>query len=95
MFFPDNMNVFARPNWEAKYIETACKEIAKFALQNQWISVDEGLPKENFDDGYKFVFVRIQLNDDTSYFDTDYIRKGKWELHKNQKITHWMSIPSL
>ena len=66
-----------------------------FALQNQWISVEEALPEEKFNDGYEFVFVKIHLYDDTFYYDTDYIRKGKWELHKHQKITHWMPIPSL
>ena len=66
-----------------------------YALKNQWVSVEEALPEEKFNDGYQFVFVRIHLYDDTFYYDTDYIKKGKWELHKNQKITHWMEIPSL
>ena len=70
-------------------------KIATFSLQNQWISVEEALPEEKFNDGYEFVFVKIHLYDDTFYYDTDYIRKGKWELHKHQKITHWMPIPSL
>lgn len=95
MFFPDNMNPWARPNWEAGYIETACKEIANFALQNQWISVEEALPEEEFDDGYKFVFVIVKIDEETSYYDTDYIRNGKWELHDADKVTYWMPIPSL
>lgn len=80
---------------ESNAAYSAAIKVATFILQNQWISVDEALPEEKFDDGYQFVFVRIHLYDDTFYYDTDYIRKGKWELHKNQKITHWMQIPSL
>ena len=69
-------------------------EMGNRVLSHQWISVEEELPKEEFDDGYVFVFVRVEVDDETSYFDTDYIRDGKWELHTD-KITHWMEIPTL
>ena len=60
-----------------------------------WVNVNDRLPKEEFDDGYTFVFVRIRLDKETYRFDVDYIRNGKWELHPNDNITHWMPIPSL
>ena len=77
------------------YMYDSAKKMGEVILNNQWVSVEEALPEEKFNDGYQFVFVRIHLYDDTFYYDTDYIKKGKWELHKNQKITHWMEIPSL
>ena len=66
-----------------------------YALKNQWISVEEALPEEDFNDGYRFVFVRIKINEDTFIFDSDYIRNKKWELHPNANVTHWMEIPSM
>lgn len=69
--------------------------MATFVLQNQWISVEEALPEEDFNDGYRFVFVRIKINEDTFIFDSDYIRNKKWELHPNANVTHWMEIPSM
>ena len=68
---------------------------AKWALQNQWISVDEALPEEEFDDGYEFVLVIVKEDEETLYYDTDYISNGKWELHNSDKVTHWMPIPPL
>ena len=75
------------------YVLGHFKDGATFALQNQWISVDEALPEE-FDDGSEFVFVIVK-DDETSYYDTDYISNGKWALHNSDKVTHWMSIPKL
>lgn len=108
IFFPDNMNVFARPNWEAGYIETACKEIASFALQNQWISVDEALPpKQKTTKGEELeqsipVFVRDNEGNYTSawysfYGKCWYMAFGEAFLKQSiySKITHWMEIPSL
>ena len=96
MFFPDNMNVFARPNWEAGYIETACKEIANFALQNQWISVDEDLPD---DDENVFIMNEYGGCGCAHY---DYNNKI-WRMSSGcnadesdeiySTITHWMEIP--
>ena len=63
--------------------------------QFRWISVDEQLPEEEFDDGYTLVFVRVQTN--IGYIiETDYIKNGRWELHqtKDKVVTHWMRIPT-
>ena len=101
MFFPDNMNVFARPNWEAGYIETACKEIANFALQNQWISVEEALPTldEKYDFSERYLVktnegaikvMRIFKN--IAWCD---IFDGRAFIPFEKKIvTHWMKIPN-
>ena len=73
--------------------------IAKYFYEmgnkSQWISVNERLPEEEFDDGYTFVFVRVKIDEDTFRFDVDYIRNGKFELHKKYDITHWMPIPMI
>lgn len=92
MFFPDNMNVFARPNWEAGYIETACKEIANFALQNQWISVDEALPEEKTK---VFVIVKtpVGIVHRADYHINDYWYMSRYS--PEEIVTHWMPIPSL
>lgn len=92
MFFPDNMNVFARPNWEAGYIETACKEIANFALQNQWISVDEALPE---DKTKVFVIVKtpVGIVHRADYHINDYWYMSRYS--PEEIVTHWMPIPSL
>lgn len=82
----------ANDNAEAYDFSGAFIAGAEFALNNQWVSTKERLPKEEFDDGYKFVFVRVKIDDDTFYYDSDYIRNGKWELH-DEEITHWMKIP--
>lgn len=106
MFFPDNMNVFARPNWEAGYIETACKEIAIFALQNQWISVDESLPERNRNvlalklDGD--VIVAFHDGMETWWWCDGFICGEKVNGDKKYSscceiasISHWMPIPEL
>lgn len=76
-------------------IEEALISFSKQILQNQWISVEEALPEEEFDDGYEFVFVIVKIDEETSCYDTDYIRNGKWEFHDADKVTHWAEIPSL
>ena len=94
MFFPDNMNVFARPNWEAGYIETACKEIANFALQNQWISVDEGLPEKEGRYLCNYHHKFSNSDDECDCVDFGLFKDGKWYVANNE-VTHWMPIPSL
>lgn len=98
MFFPDNMNVFARPNWEAEYIETACKEIANFALQNQWISVEEALPELDNHGYSKPVLVTSDINELlVATYSKNYDRwnaVGPVSYHR-LVVTHWMPIPSL
>lgn len=100
MFFPDNMNCFARPNWEAGYIETACKEIANFALQNQWVSVEEALPTERDEEDEQYstnVFARTK--DCIRYAYYDFYNESWCSVECGYRfggdVTHWMSIPSL
>lgn len=92
MFFPDNMNVFARPNWEAGYIETACKEIANFALQNQWIPVEEALP-----DVDEQVIAMSEFGDieRMKYHNKAFYHLKGSIIKDGEKITHWMNIPQL
>lgn len=107
MFFPDNMNVFARPNWEAGYIETACKEIANFALQNQWIPVSEALPKCDrchlamYEDGGIIV---AKYENETWWWQDGFVvgRNTDGDLMYSSSckvpsglITHWMMIPTI
>lgn len=99
-YFPNEMNIWARPNFEAQYVESACKEIATFALQNQWISVEEALPDKGHD-----VLVAILNTKTNTYFfgfdaivdDSLFLRdKNGFTIDVNyHEITHWMSIPSL
>lgn len=75
-------------------------EIAAFTLKNQWISVEEALPKEEGDynvmiehdiydsDG---IFLRHEVSYDTYLYQPQY---GGWESAINN-VTHWMPIPSL
>lgn len=55
---------------------------AKYALQNQWISVEEALPQK--DDLY-FVLINNTHPRVTEF------ENGKWQGYDN--ITHWMEIP--
>ena len=73
-------------------------EGAKFALNNQWISVDEDLPynhEELLDAKCKTkeVFVIRALG----FFDICYMQKidGKWIWFPYKSIEYWMPIPEL
>ena len=91
-YFPNEMNILARPNYEAQYVESACKEIATFTLQNQWISVEEELLPYDENGISKEVIVRTGFN--TKRLDRYFANCKEWEYsHKN--VTHWMPIPSL
>jgi len=93
-YFPNEMNVWARKNLEAQYVESACKEIATFALQNQWISVEEGLPKEG-----ELVFMKCKNNDINTFCSGVYEGiKDEWNedgVGYVDNVTHWMPIPEL
>ena len=73
-------------------------EGAKFALENQWISVDDDLPcyhEELLEDyNYETVAVIVKYRYST-YPSSDYMRrdKGNWVWVRNCGITHWMPIP--
>ena len=70
---------------------------AKYALQNQWISVKEGMPNPMEE------VVAIDENDNTSLAQVSV--SGVWVVNKTicisdvafdyGKITHWMPIPKL
>ena len=72
---------------------------AEFALNNQWISVNDDLPCKHkelveYDVSTVLVFVKTKY----STTDTDYMRlygdfTWRWERYRN--ITHWMIIPKL
>lgn len=91
-YFPNEMNTWARPNYEAQYVESACKEIVTFALQNQWISVDEALPKDYedvfilYDHGIPSVGYCEKINDEIKW----YRRIDRTPIIM---VTRWMEIP--
>lgn len=66
-------------------------KIATFALQNQWISVEEALPEEQTP-----VFVAI-FKDKIKLYSEAVYRDGSFVVHGVDKIqiTHWMMIPEL
>lgn len=67
---------------------------ATFALQNQWISVEEALPKER-----ELVFMRCK-NNDIITFGVGVYEGTKDEWYEDGigyviNVTHWTEIPSL
>lgn len=66
---------------------------ATFALQNQWISVEEALPNYEED-----VLVRNAIDDYfVTYRSEDSVDRDEYGFvnYHPVKITHWMPIPSL
>lgn len=102
-YFPNEMNIWARPNYEAQYVESACKEIVTFALQNQWISVEESLPVlvDKKSGQSEVVFARVEHdNVFVAYYDYSnehwyYNNHYGYDPQIYYKITHWMPIPQL
>ena len=76
-------------------------EGAKFALENQWISVEDDLPcnhKEliNTDNSNFTVFVLVRWDD--GFVLPAIMRKGierEWDWELTDSIGHWMTIPQL
>lgn len=69
-------------------------QIATFALQNQWISVEEALPEESGD----YLVVVKQSSDSEAYFykiSTYSASDNIWYYVGKLVITHWALIPSL
>ena len=70
---------------------------AKWALQNQWISVEEALPQDN-----KVVFYKALSEKGTKCYGSAYVFNKEWysdissaaQYYYHFKITHWMNIPS-
>lgn len=96
-YFPNEMNVWARKNLEAQYVESACKEIATFALQNQWISVDEALPpirEKDIENRSWSKWVLIMTHEGGAFVDCYAFHRKEW-LNNGNDVTHWMQIPQL
>jgi hypothetical protein len=74
--------------------ERSFKAGATFALQNQWISVDEALPKESGD----YLVIVKQSSDSEAYFheiSTYNATDNIWFYVGKLIVTHWAPIPSL
>lgn len=88
------MNNVVGDNLHYKDLKTCFIDAADFALQNQWISVEEALPEfeGNFSDYY---LIRTDNGwcDVTMYYKTS--KKEYWWNFEKVKVTHWMEIPSL
>lgn len=77
-------------------------EGAKFALENQWISVKDDLPcnhEELIDKNYKGNFIKtlfvIVWYDNHEDLDCMISENGKWRWLGKYSYTHWMPIPEL
>lgn len=78
-------------------------EGTKFALESQWISVNEDLPcnHEELIKNSANICDRetecVIVCDDKQNIDFDYMvyYNGKWEWLRNEYNTHWFSIPKL
>lgn len=98
-------NSLSLPEWDRKEIHGIdFMKGATFALQNQWISVDEVLPEYDED-----VFVRFisRFPNNTDEFEVGYCTRWRtldksvktdskgFSIIGDMEITHWMSIPEL
>ena len=79
-------------------------EGAKFALENQWISVDEDLPCNNPNNIHFGFTNNVLAMDNNKNVFIAFMKKykdGKWvwcnddNLDLSRLITHWMPIPKL
>lgn len=78
-------------------------EGAKFALENQWISVEDDLPcnhEELIDKNYKDSLIKtlfvIALSDNKHQdFTFMVLLNGEWRWLDRYSYTHWMPIPQL
>lgn len=93
----NKMSFWEDCNYSTKDIEEiiydACKLVSGYALQNQWISVEEALPKyekdvlvRNADDDF---FVTYRSEDSVDADEHGFVN------YHPLKITHWMPIPEL
>lgn len=68
---------------------------ATFALQNQWISVEEGLPEEDIPNCFVAYKAMNMVLYSTGSYEKD---NDEWYVDGvgfNVEVTHWMPIPSL
>lgn len=94
------INSVVGDNLHYEDLKTCFVEAAIFALQNQWISVEEALP----DKGHEVLVAILNTKTNTHFFGFDAIVDDSLFLRdKNgftidvdyHKITHWMFIPQL
>ena len=73
-------------------------EGARFALENQWISVKDDLPC-NHEELYAYnnKTVAVIVRGEFANIDVDYMKlyRDKWEWVRHYRTTHWMPIPEL
>ena len=79
----------------------AAKQMADWVLQNQWISVEEGLPEE---DGPVIAIDKIGRHHIPTIYSANETRERRWkkvECYEGScyvtyiSVTHWMPIPEL
>lgn len=78
-------------------------EAADYALNNQWISVDDDLPCNHEELMSKDILfshketVRVLILQSDGDVETDFMvnYKGEWKWWSNRRHTHWFSIPKL
>lgn len=78
---------------ETRQIKKAFVAGASYALQHQWISVEERLPEDDYD----VVACIKEREDRTLYCEIAYYFKGEWRTTNGEHIhpTHWCPIPQL
>ena len=69
-------------------------EGAKFALENQWISVNERLPPEE-KDGLSIKVLVVSTKGKIDFSRYDYNMKGWISPVLDIEFTHWMPLPEL
>lgn len=74
-------------------------EVAEFALENQWISVEEDLPCNHkellLSTGYHTVTVFTYKKCGACGMDNMIVRNGKWEWEAwKENYLYWMPIPN-
>lgn len=69
----------------------------EWALQNQWISVEEALPpirEKDIENRSWSDFVLIMTHEGGTFLDCYAFHRKEW-LNNGNYVTHWMPIPSL
>lgn len=104
-YFPDEYNIWARPNYEAQYVEFACKEIVEWVNthQNHWHGAQgDDLPeiwkevivlldngKVCFAHRPPYSYAGIDSNGDVEYFYPKKYDKGEWNI---PNVKWWCDI---
>lgn len=104
-YFPDENNIWARPNYEAQCVEFACKEMVEWAdaHQNLWHDAqDDDLPEIGrevivlLDNGKvcfahrpPYSYAGIDSNGDIEYFHPKHYDKGEWNI---PNVKWWLDV---